>query len=120
MHKRNLPSLIILCFLFSLIRIYPIFGSENSQAVMRAKSYIEAIPFSRDGLIRQLEFHGYSHDDAKYAADNCGADWNEQAAMKAKEYLEIMPMSRTKLIEQLVFEGFTKQQASYGVKQAGY
>ena len=121
MHKRNLPSLIILCFLFSLIRIYPIFGSENSQAVMRAKSYIEAIPFSRDGLIRQLEFHGYSHDDAKYAADNCGADWNEQAVKKAESYLQSIAFSEKGLINQLesTAEGFTHEQAVYALEVVG-
>lgn len=42
------------------------------------------MPFSYTGLIEQLEYEQYSHDDAVYAADNCGADWNEQAAKKHK------------------------------------
>ena len=43
--------------------------------------------FSYDGLIAQLKFEGYSDSEAKYGADNCGANWNSQALKKAKEYL---------------------------------
>jgi hypothetical protein len=64
-------------------------------------------------LIEQLEFEGYSHSEAVYAADNCGADWNEQAVKKAKQYLEHSSFSRSGLIDQLEFEGFTHSQAEY-------
>ena len=78
------------------------------------------MPFSYSGLIKQLEFEGYSTEDATYAADNCDADWNEQAAKKAKQYLETMAFSRDGLIEQLEFEGYTAEQAAYGAEQNGY
>ena len=77
------------------------------------------MPFSYTGLVEQLEFEQYSHDDAVYAADNCGADWNEQAAKKAQDYLDIMAFSRQGLIDQLQFEGYTYEQAVYGVNQVG-
>ena len=77
------------------------------------------MPFSYTGLIEQLEFEQYSHEDAVYAADNCGADWNEQAAKKAQDYLDIMAFSRQGLIDQLQFEGYTYEQAVYGVNQVG-
>ncbi len=77
------------------------------------------MPFSYTGLIEQLEYEQYSHDDAVYAADNCGADWNEQAAKKAQSYLDIMEFSRQGLIDQLQFEGYTYEQAVYGVNQVG-
>ena len=70
-------------------------------------------------IIEQLEFEQYSHEDAVYAADNCGADWNEQAAKKAQDYLDIMAFSRQGLIDQLQFEGYTYEQAVYGVNQVG-
>lgn len=76
--------------------------------------------FSYEGLVEQLEFEGYSHSEAVYGADNCGANWYEQASKKAKEYLRVMPFSRSELIEQLEFEGFTYDQAVYGVEQNGY
>ena len=76
--------------------------------------------FSYSGLISQLEFEGYTTEEATYAADNCGADWKEQAAKKAKNYLDTMSFSRQGLIDQLEFEGFTSEQAVYGVTQNGY
>ena len=93
-------------------------GQEN--ALRAAKSYLETMPFSAKGLVEQLEFEGYSHDDAIFGVSNCGADWNKQAALMAKSYLETMAFSRQSLIEQLEFEGFTQEQAEYGVSAIGY
>ena len=72
--------------------------------------------FSYQGLINQLEYEKYSHEDAVFAADNCGADWNEQAAKSAKSYLNYTSFSRDGLIEQLEYEGFTHEQAVYGAE----
>jgi hypothetical protein len=93
-------------------------GEKN--ALSQALSYLRAMPFSYNGLIEQLEYEGYSHEEAVYGADNCGADWNEQAALKAQSYLDSMPFSREGLIEQLEYEGFTRAQAEYGVEAVGY
>ena len=81
--------------------------------------YLDFAGFSRQGLVRQLEFDGYSNVDAVYGADQSGANWREQAAKKAKEYLDIMPFSRQGLIEQLEFDGFTREEAVYGVDSIG-
>ena len=91
-------------------------------ALESASTYLDIMSFSYSGLIEQLEEgDGYTHEEAVYAADNCGADWNEQAAKSAKEYLDIMSFSREELIEQLVDgEGFTHEQAVYGVEHNGY
>lgn len=91
-------------------------GMRN--ALQSAKDYLDAIPFSRKGLIEQLEYEGYSRSEAEYAVEHCGADWNKQACDMAKDYLEVMSFSRSSLIEQLEFEGFTHSQAVYGVDQA--
>lgn len=93
---------------------------SQKNALRSAESYLEYMAFSYSGLIEQLEYEKYSHDDAVYAADNCGADWNEQAVKCAKNYLDTMPFSRDELIEQLEYEGFTHDQAVYGVEQNGY
>lgn len=93
-------------------------GQQN--ALESAKSYLEVLPFSRVGLIDQLEYEGYSTEDATFAVDNCGADWYEQAAKCAQSYLDVMAFSRQGLIDQLLYEGFTQQQAEYGVTSAGY
>ena len=59
-------------------------GEKN--ALRSAKNYLSIMAFSYSGLIRQLEFEKYTTEEATYAADNCGADWNEQALKKAKNY----------------------------------
>ena len=76
--------------------------------------------FSYSGLIEQLEYEGFTSDQATYGVDNCGADWYEQAALSAANYLDFSPFSREELIEQLEFEGFTHDQAVYGAEQNGY
>ena len=93
-------------------------GEKN--AVEKAKSYLRVMAFSREGLIDQLEYEGFTHKEAVYGADHAGADWNEQAAKKAAQYLEYSAFSREGLIDQLKYEGFTQSQAEYGVRAVGY
>ena len=93
-------------------------GQRN--ALAKAASYLDFMAFSFSGLVEQLEYEGFSHDDAVFAVENCGADWNEQAAKKAQSYLDFMSFSRSGLIDQLLFEGFTQEQAEYGVTAVGY
>lgn len=93
-------------------------GEKN--ALSKAKDYLDFTSFSYSGLIEQLEFEGFTHSEAVYGADNCGADWYEQAALKAADYLDFTSFSRSGLIEQLEFEGFTHEQAVYGAEQNGY
>ena len=93
-------------------------GQQN--ALRKAKSYLETTSFSYSGLVSQLEFEGYSHDDAIFGASNCGADWNQQAVLKAKSYLSMTAFSRQGLIEQLEYEGFTHEQAEYAASAVGY
>lgn len=92
----------------------------QSNALETAYSYLSFMAFSYKGLIEQLEYEQFSHEDAVYAADHCGANWNEQAALSAKNYLDMMSFSRDGLIEQLEYEGFTHDQAVYGVEANGY
>lgn len=93
-------------------------GQRN--ALDTAKSYLSVMPFSRTGLIEQLEYEGYTHDEALYGVDHCGANWKDQAVKMAADYLETMSFSKSGLIEQLEYEGFTHEQAVYGVEQNGY
>lgn len=93
-------------------------GERN--ALRQASNYLSLMGFSYSGLIRQLEYEGYSTEEATYAADHCGADWNAQAAKKAKSYLDFMSFSRSGLIAQLEFDGFTSEQAKYGAEANGY
>ena len=93
--------------------------SDKAQALKKAKDYLRFMSFSREGLIEQLQYEGFTYDASVYAVDNCNADWNEQALKKAKSYLETIAFSKEGLIEQLEFEGFTREQAEYGVTANG-
>ena len=96
----------------------PTTGEKN--ALRSAREYLSFSAFSYAGLIHQLEYEGYSTEEATYAADNCNANWNEQAAKSAKEYLDMSSFSRQELINQLIYEGYTQEQAEYGVTKNGY
>lgn len=96
------------------------FTLAQQNAIAAAESYLEFTAFSRSGLIGQLEYEGYSTEDATFAVDNITVDWNEQAAKMAQQYLDYSSFSRSGLIDQLVYEGFTSEQAEYGVTAVGY
>lgn len=93
---------------------------ENANAINTAKQYLDYSGFSRQGLIKQLEFEGYPTESATYAVDNCGANWNEECAETAQNYLDYSSFSRDGLYQQLQFEGFTDEQISYGLSAVGY
>ena len=88
-------------------------------AIRKANDYLRVIPFSRDGLIKQLEFEGISNEDAVYAVDNITVDWYKQAVLKAQDYLEVLTFTRQGLIDQLLFDGFTQAQAEHGADEVG-
>lgn len=91
---------------------------SEANAVKTAKNYLSCMAFSRDGLIKQLEYEKYSIEDAVFAVDSCNVDWNNQAVLCAKQYLSCMSFSYDGLVDQLMYEGFTYEQALYGVNVA--
>lgn len=92
-------------------------GQKN--ALRSAQSYLRFTAFSYEGLIDQLEYEQYSYEDAVFAADNCGADWDEQALNSALNYLEFTAFSYSGLIDQLEYEEFTTEQATYAADNCG-
>ena len=92
---------------------------SQQNALESAQSYLKFSHFSYTGLIGQLEYEEFSTEDATWAADNCGADWNEQALGSARDYLEFSAFSYTGLIGQLEYEGFTTEQATYAADNCG-
>ena len=86
---------------------------------MKAQSYLRYSSFSRIGLIKQLEFEGFSNADAIYGVDKQNTNWNDHPILKAKSYLRVSSYSRSGLIKQLEFEGFTNEQAVFGVNATG-
>ena len=97
--------------------VLPVYAQTPGQvkALASAKSYLDVMGFSYSGLIYQLEqYENFSHSEAVYAVEHCGADWNEQALRKAREYLSVIRLSKDMLIGHLVsVEGFTQEQAQY-------
>lgn len=92
-------------------------GQENARK--SAESYLDGAAFSRKGLVKQLEYEGFSHEDAVYGVDSVRADWKQEAAESAQSYLDSSSFSRSGLRKQLEYEGFTPAQAKYGVTQTG-
>lgn len=92
---------------------------SQKNALKSANSYISMGGFSRDGLIKQLEFEKYSKEDAVYGVDNANPDWMKQAAMSAESYMKTSSFSRGSLIQQLLHEGFTQEQSEHGATSVG-
>ncbi len=89
--------------------------TKKNRALKSAKSYIDIMPYSYSDLVTQLEYDGYTHEEAIYGVDNCGASWKEQALRSALLYIESTPFSYNGLVEQLESEGYTHEEAIYGV-----
>ena len=92
----------------------------EQMAVEKALDYLDFTHFSKSGLADQLEFEGFTAEEAAFAVDYISVDWNEQAAGKAQDYIDMTSFSKQGLIDQLLFEGFTQEQAEYGAKAVGY
>lgn len=97
----------------------PVWTTAQKNVMASAKSYLNYSGFSYDGLVKQLEFEKYSHEDAVWAADNCNADWNEEALESAQSYINYSGFSYDGLVKQLKYEGFTDEQAAYGADNCG-
>ncbi len=93
--------------------------ASQKQAVRKAESYLSFTAFSRQGLIGQLQYEGFSREEATFAVDHIDVDWMEQAAKKAQSYLDMSSFSRASLIKQLKYEGFTNEQAKHGADAVG-
>lgn len=98
----------------------PTLTMGQQQAIDKANEYLRTFAFSRQGLIDQLVFEGFSTEDATFAVDHIAVDWNEQAAKKAQDYLDLTSFSRQGLKDQLIHDGFTEAQAEYAVQAVGY
>ncbi|MBD7957606.1 Ltp family lipoprotein [Microbacterium sp. Sa4CUA7] len=98
----------------------PVYTLAQQNAIGMAQSYLSYSGFSRTGLIGQLEYEGFSTEDAAFGADNAGADWNAEAAETAASYLEYSSFSRQSLYDQLAYEGFTDAEIQFGLAAVGY
>lgn len=62
-------------------------------AVSMASNYLDISGFSRQGLIDQLAYEGFSDSDAAFAVDYLAPDWNAQAVRSAEQYMDISAFS---------------------------
>lgn len=92
---------------------------SQKNAIQTADKYIKYSAFSKSGLVEQLEYEGYSNEDATFAVENVEVDWREQAVIQAKNYLDYSAFSRSGLIDQLLYEGHSQEDANYAVNQVG-
>ncbi len=92
---------------------------NQSNARKSAANYLSFTAFSRSGLIKQLEYEGYSRADAEYGVDAQRANWSEQARKSAAKYLSFAAFSYSGLLNQLLYEGFSLEQATFGVDSTG-
>ena len=90
---------------------------DGGQAARSARAYLDFAAFSRQGLIDQLLYEGYTEAEATAGVDALDVDWNAQAVKSARTYLAVTSFSRQGLIDQLMFEGFTRAQATHGVNE---
>ena len=99
---------------------------DEKKALEKACSYIDNYledhnGYSHEELVKKLQRNGFSAEEARFAADNCGANWNEQAAYQAGVYLVIYPNStKDRIIDLLLYEGFTYAQALVGAQANGF
>lgn len=104
-----------------------VYGVDHSgvdwkeQAVKRAQYYLlereDSLSLgNKDHIIGQLEYNGFTHEEAVYGVEHSGADWNEQVVKTAKYYLYDSEdgISYDKLLEYLVdLWGFTGEEVAY-------
>lgn len=94
-------------------------SSEQRRAIARAESYTNLMAFSRARLIQQLEFEGFTHNDAQWAVDQLTIDWNEQALKKANSYHSLMSLPPENIRRLLTFEDFSEEQIDYAMTNIG-
>lgn len=116
--KKFLLSLVALIALAAPLAVAaPAQASPTSQAIGTAKDYLRYMPFSKAGLIDQLQYEGFSRHVSIYAVNHVRVSWRHQAVRSAREYLQSMHFSCSGLIQQLdspYGEDFTHRQAVYG------
>lgn len=92
--------------------------ATEALALNAARSYLLAAPYSRQAMVQQLEFEGFSATQVAYAMGHLDVSWKEQAARAAKSYVAGFGRAYwtgKQLYAQLCLDGFTGSEASHGV-----
>ena len=93
---------------------------EERNAYKKAQSYLSHLAYSESGLLKQLDYEGFTPEQARFGVDHSDADWFAEAAEKAASYMEHLAYSRDGLYRQLEYEGFTPDQIEFALADVGY
>ena len=85
--KRLLALLLCAALLIPACAAIAETGTKQTAAEC-ALDYLDALYFSREELIAQLVYEGYTDDESVAAVDSLTVDWFDQAAGAAMDYLE--------------------------------
>ena len=106
-------------------------GNEYAQVMETAEEYLAFGGYSYSGLITALINREYTPEEAQYAADHCGADWNEEAVDAANAFtdrdavialysshdiVKMIGCSYPNLLNHLKAEGFSSEEAQFGAE----
>ena len=92
-------------------------GQRN--ALMSARDEIDFWHPSYDYLIELLCSSGFEVNDAKFAADHCGADWDEQCLLLAKREMA-NGKSKAGIISWLRYQRFSEAQINKAMAELNY
>ena len=115
--KRLLALLLCAALLLPACAAIAESGTKQTAAEC-ALDYLDALYFSREGLIAQLVYEGYAEDESAAAVDSLSVDWFDQAAGAAMDYLEFGSYSELDLGQSLLNAGFLPEEAKYGAASA--
>ena len=88
----------------------------NAEALIVAQYELDMFPLSKLGLKRNLEDHGWTEEQAEYAANTIQVDWSQQALYAAMEYIS-QGMTKEQVEAQLGQDGFTGPEWNYVLAQ---
>lgn len=87
-------------------------------ALERARELNGYEVYSAMGLEFELVSEGFSREDARWAVDNLGEDWNNNAVEAVHELNQFASYSRVGMLQALKDGGFTQDEAQHGVEHA--
>ncbi len=115
--KRLLALLLCAALLIPACAAIAETGTKQTAAEC-ALDYLDALYFSREELIAQLVYEGYTDDESVAAVDSLTVDWFDQAAGAAMDYLEFDSYTELDLAQILLNAGFSPEEAKYGAASA--
>lgn len=93
-------------------------GHKN--AYNTAKKRVDNDAMSRSAVYKDLINNGYSDEEALYAVDECGIDWNDSCYRYGKFRLKYNNFSKKQLETDLQGKGFEQSEIEYALDKLGY